>query len=53
MQKSANITPEVVVRYTEISWDLEPNTSSGSTRPEILPSALAAYFNSSAPITIS
>jgi hypothetical protein len=30
-----------------------PRTSSGSTLPEILPSALAAYFNSSAPITIS
>jgi hypothetical protein len=30
-----------------------PRTSSGSTLPEILPSALVAYFNSSAPITIS
>src|SRR5579859_6121646 len=30
-----------------------PKTSAGSTFPEILPNALAAYLNSSAPITIS
>jgi hypothetical protein len=51
IQKSANITPEVL-ELVEI-LHREPKTSSGSTLPEILPRALAAYFNSSAPMTIS
>jgi hypothetical protein len=51
IQKSANITPEVLELVEILHW--EPKTSSGSTLPEILPRALAAYFNSSAPTTIS
>jgi hypothetical protein len=50
IQKSANITP-AVLDCRNLYW--APKTSSGSTLPEILPRALAAYFNSSAPMTTS
>jgi len=54
MQKSANITPELQLDNEKYYQGcVEPKTSSGSTLPEIFPRALAAYFNSSAPMTMS